>query len=60
MNSIVFSALNTALACLALGLSETSKRSSSSLSSKMLLKLAATPEKKNQLSYFDTLRLKTE
>ena len=59
MNSIVFSALNTALACLALGLSETSKRSSSSLSSKMLLKLAATPEK-NHLSYFDTLRVKTE
>ena len=42
--TMVFSALKTALSCLELGLSVASKRSSSSLSSKMLLKVEPPPE----------------
>ena len=42
--TMVFRALKTALSCLELGLSVASKRSSSSLSSKMLLKVEPPPE----------------
>ena len=42
--TMVFRALKTALSCLELGLSVASKRSSSSLSSKILLKVEPPPE----------------